>query len=96
MFEQRALELVKAREGISTYVRDSYLIAIIRGVLHELQEDRGIQLNEENPTHLMYVVDFVSWRYNNRDGDRLPRHLQFRLHNLMIQYHKEEADNELE
>ncbi len=91
------LDLVKAREGISTSVRDSYLSAIINGVIQELQDEKGIDLRADDPNHLMYVVDYVSWRYNNRDAEAMPRHLQFRLHNLLIQYHKKGEDvSELE
>lgn len=79
------LELVKARLGISTTVRDIYLIAIIDGVIKELEDEKGIVLDSTNPYHLMFVVDYATWRYQNRDSDgAMPRHLQFRLHNLII------------
>jgi len=79
------LELVKARLGISTTVRDTYLIAIIDGVIKELEDEKGIVLDSTNPYHLMFVVDYATWRYQNRDSDgAMPRHLQFRLHNLII------------
>lgn len=83
--EKEALELVKARLGISTAVRDGYLTAIIKGVITELKEEKGLVLKSANPYHLMFVVDLASWRYQNRDvAEGMPRHLQFRLHNLMI------------
>lgn len=79
------LELVKARLGISTTVRDAYLTAIIGGVIKELEDEKGIELDETNACHLMFVVDYSTWRYQNRDSDgSMPRHLQFRLHNLII------------
>jgi len=79
------LELVKARLGISTTVRDTYLIAIIDGVIKELEDEKGIVLDSTNPYHLMFVVDYATWRYQNRDSEgAMPRHLQFRLHNLII------------
>ena len=79
------LELVKARLGISTTVRDTYLIAIIDGVIKELEDEKGIVLDSTNPYHLMFVVDYATWRYQNRDSEEaMPRHLQFRLHNLII------------
>lgn len=80
-----ALSLVKARLGISTTVRDEYLSAIISGVVTELEQEKGLVLLDTNPYHLMFVVDLASWRYQNRDvAEGMPRHLQFRLHNLMI------------
>jgi len=81
----QVLELVKARLGITTAVRDVYLAAIINGVITELEDEKGLALDGANPYHLMFVVDFATWRYQNRDeSGAMPRHLQFRLHNLMI------------
>lgn len=85
---EQALELTKARLGITSEVRDFYLQKIIEGVVNELEEVQGLSLDEGSPYHLMFVVDFASWRYLNRDThEGMPRHLQFRLHNLMIQQH---------
>ena len=79
------LELVKARLGLTSAVRDTYLTAIIDGIIRELEDEKGLALDGANPYHLMFVVDFASWRYKNRDTmEAMPRHLQFRLHNLMI------------
>jgi len=79
------LQLVKARIGITTAVRDSYLTAIIEGLIKELTDEKGMVLDGDNPYHLMFVVDFATWRYQNRDTmEAMPRHLQFRLHNMMI------------
>lgn len=82
---QQILLLVKARLGISTAVRDTYLTAIINGILKELSDQQGIVLATDNANHLMFCVDYSTWRYLNRDSPGgLPRHLQFRLHNLII------------
>jgi hypothetical protein len=82
---QEALELVKARKGISTNVRDSYIEKIVEGVITELETDKHIELVDGNAYHLMFVVDLATWRYENRDEPgAMPRHLQFRLHNLII------------
>ena len=79
------LDLVKARLGITTAVRDTYLTAIINGIIKELEDEKGLALDGANPYHLMFVVDFATWRYQNRgESGAMPRHLQFRLHNLMI------------
>jgi len=79
------LDLVKARLGITTAVRDEYLTAIISGVIKELEDEKGLSLDGDNPYHLMFVVDYATWRYQSRDeSGAMPRHLQFRLHNLMI------------
>lgn len=79
------LELVKARIGLTSPVRDSYLSAIIEGVVSELEQQQGLSLDGDSPHQLMFVVDFSTWRYQNRDSvDSMPRHLQFRLHNLVV------------
>jgi len=82
------LALVKDRIGITATVRDTYLTAIVDGVIKELEDEKGLALDGANPYHLMFVVDYATWRYQSRDSDAgLPRHLQFRLHNLMIHAH---------
>jgi hypothetical protein len=79
------ISLVKARLGITTVVRDVYLTAIIEGIIKELTDEKGLVLDGSNPYHLMFVVDFATWRYQNRDTmEAMPRHLQFRLHNMII------------
>ena len=89
------LDLVKARLGISSTVRDTYLTAIIEGVITELEDAQGLVLDDANPYHLMFVVDYATWRYQSvrEPGNApagsvplsMPRHLQFRLHNLIVQ-----------
>lgn len=79
------LDLVKARIGISSSIRDTYLLAIIEGILEELEDEKGIVLEVDNANHLMFTVDYATWRYQNRDSiGGLPRHLQFRMHNLIL------------
>ena len=77
--------LVKERLGIKTDVRDTYLTAIVDGVIKELEDEKGLALDGANPYHLMFVVDYATWRYQSRDSEgSMPRHLQYRLHNLII------------
>ncbi|CAK7002033.1 hypothetical protein [Tissierella sp.] len=79
------LALLKARIGISSDVRDTYLTAIVDSIITELEDEKGIVLDEKNMNQVMFIVDYATWRYQNRDGDKgIPRHLQFRLHNLII------------
>jgi len=79
------LEVVKERLGLRTTVRDTYLLAIIDGVLEELQDEKGLALDGASPSHLIFVVDYSAWRYQNRDSNTgMPRNLQYRLHNLVI------------
>ena len=77
--------LVKERLGIKTDVRDIYLTTIVDGIIKELEDEKGLVLDGANPYHLMFVVDFATWRYQNRgESGAMPRHLQFRLHNMII------------
>lgn len=85
MDETQIVALVKERLGIRTAVRDIYLAAIVRAVAQELQDEKGLRLEADNAYHLMFCVDYATWRYQSRDeSGAMPRHLQYRLHNLMI------------
>lgn len=78
------LEIVKAKLGITSTVRDPYITAIINGVVDELRTKQGIVINETSQSDLMFVADYAEFRYSNKDNPVMPRHLQLRLHNLMI------------
>lgn len=85
MDAETVVALVKERLGIKTTVRDTYLTAIANGVITELQDEKGLVLDGTNPHHLIFVVDYATWRYQSRDKDTgMPRHLQYRLHSLYI------------
>lgn len=77
------LALVKARLGISTTIRDVYLTAIIEGIIKELSSVQGIVIDESDKSKIMFISDYAEYRYSNRDNPSMPRHLQWRLHNLM-------------
>ena len=53
--------------------------------IEELEDEKGLLLEGDNPNHLIFVVDYAAWRYQSKDssGD-MPRHLQFRMHNMFI------------
>lgn len=89
----QVVALVKERLGIRSTVRDAYLNAIADGVIKELEDEKGLALEADNSYHLLFVVDYVTWRYQSvnsadtpaaRTPLSMPRHLQFRLHNLMV------------
>lgn len=80
-----ALGLVKERIGIRSTVRDTYLTAIVASVIKELEDEKGIALDGDNQNHLLFVCDYATWRYQSRDeSGAMPRHLQFRMHNLLL------------
>ncbi|MEI7027152.1 hypothetical protein [Paenibacillus sp. y28] len=79
------LSLTKDRLGIRTAIRDTYLAAIVAGVVQELTVEKGIKLDPDDASHLIFCVDLATWRYQSRDSiGAMPRHLQYRLHNLII------------
>lgn len=79
------VSLIKERLGIRTNVRDTYLTAIAESVVTELTDEKGLVLDGTNSYHIIFVVDYATWRYQSRDSDgAMPRHLQYRLHNLII------------
>jgi hypothetical protein len=81
----QTVALVKERLGIRTTVRDTYLTAIVDGVIKELEDEKGLVLDGANPYHLLFVCDYATWRYQSRDSaGAIPRHLQYRLHNLIL------------
>lgn len=85
MDETQVVSLVKERLGIRTTVRDNYLTAIAKSVIKELEDEKGLSLQEDNFYHLLFVCDYATWRYQSRDeSGAMPRHLQFRLNNLMV------------
>ena len=83
-FKASALDLLKASLGYKSEVRDKLLTIIISGVIDELTNEKGILLNFEDSSHLMFVVDLSAFRYENKGGGMIPRNLEYRLRNLII------------
>lgn len=85
MNTETILELLKGKLSINHNKRDSYLLAIINGVLSELENETGLLLESDNPNHLLFVADYAEWRYQNRGNSAgMPRDLKYRLHNKII------------
>lgn len=82
MNKGQLLELLKLKLGISTTLRDKPLEKIIDAVTSELEENLGVVLDPDRADHEMFVVDFAAYRYEG--GVDMPRHLQWRLHNLQV------------
>lgn len=86
-FKQSALDLMKSKLGISSSVRDAFLFAIVDGVVDELTDVKGIALDAQNATQLMFVVDLASWRYESKaTSGVLPRNLHYRLNEMILKY----------
>lgn len=79
------LSILKDSLGIRSNVRDNYLTAIINGIITELEDEKGLVLESANPNHLIFIVDYAAWRYESKGNEgSIPRHIQYRLHNLII------------
>lgn len=83
--ESIVLPLLKARLGISTGVRDALLNALVSGIVADCENTHGILLNKELPDHIMFVLDWATWKYQHPEDGTTPRSIQFRLKNLIIQ-----------
>lgn len=91
MSNQLALPLLKERLGIKTDARNTYLKAIIDGATKELEDEKGLALDESNPYHLLFVIDYAAWKFEDPKAQSMPRNLQFRLHNLIIHVGNQES-----
>ena len=84
--EDKILNLVKATLGYKSSVRDELLKAIVKSVVDELEIQKRIKLDFENAEHLMFIVDYSVFRYENKGGSVMPRNLEYRLRNLMVKF----------
>ena len=84
--EDKILGLVKATLGYKSAVRDELLKVIIKSIVDELEIQKRITLKYDNAEHLMFVVDYAVFRYENKGGGTIPRNLEYRLRNLMVKY----------
>ena len=84
--KELALPLVKASLGYKSTVRDELLQMIIKSVVDELTIQKRINLNPQNSEHLMFIVDYAVFRYENKGGSVMPRNLEYRLRNLIIKF----------
>lgn len=80
----KILGLVKATLGYKSSVRDELLKVIVKSVVDELEIQKRIKLDFENAEHLMFIVDYAVFRYENKGAGTLPRNLEYRLRNLMV------------
>ena len=82
----KILGLVKATLGYKSAVRDELLKAIIKSIVDELEIQKRITLKYDNSEHLMFIVDYAVFRYENKGAGTLPRNLEYRLRNLIIKF----------
>lgn len=81
--DKEVLNLLKARLGITSDVRDPILQAIIKGIISECKNTHGIEMKNE-ADHILFVLDWATWKYQHPEDGTTPRSIQFRLKNLII------------
>ena len=88
MTDNEILELVKFNLGISTDVRDKYLLQIIKSTRSQLKNsgiDPEGQTDDYCNEYFYYLSDEVCWLYRNRGGEiKLSPGLRFRRNNLIL------------
>ena len=83
--ENQIVAIAKSSLGIRSSVMDERLGVLTRAVLEELESDYNVVLNPSSVAHLVFVADWVEWRYLNRDNNiGMPQHLRYRLHTLVL------------
>lgn len=90
MTDEQILEIVKYNLGLSTDVRDPYLLQIIKSARGELKRS-GIDPSGQNDDYGlhydMYLADYSAWLYRERGGaTTLPKYLSFRRNNLIVDH----------
>lgn len=79
------LSLFKLDMGISHNLRDTLFTNLIESSTIEL-EKMGVNLSSATVEDTQLIVDYSAWMYRKRQEDvGLPRNLQFRIHNRVIQ-----------
>ena len=79
------LSLFKLDLGITHNLRDPLFSNLIGSSIMELEKE-GVDLSSSTVEDIQLVVDYSLWMYRKRDQDiGLPRRLQFKIHNRVIQ-----------
>lgn len=88
MSEQKlaiCLSLFKLDMGITHGLRDTLFTNLINSSAMELAK-MGIDFSNETVEDIQLIVDYSAWMYRKRQDDiGLPRNLQFKIHNRVIQ-----------
>lgn len=88
MDDNAILELVKFNLGLTTDVRDKYLLQIIKSTRSQLKQsgiDPEGQSEDYCNEYYYYLSDEAAWLYRNRGGEiALSEGLRFRRNNLII------------
>lgn len=79
------LSLFKLDMSITHNLRDTLFSNLIQSSAMELVK-MGIDLSKESVEDIQLIVEYSTWMYRKRQEDiGLPRNLQFKIHNRVIQ-----------
>lgn len=82
------LPLLKANLGISSNGRDDLLEKTMEATFSEFAS-KGIRPNteglEKDADLIMLIVDYSSWQYRSRGESAMPRNIQYRMRNRIVQ-----------
>ena len=85
-----AYELLKLRLGMSTDVMSERLLHLLDATIHMLDDEKGIEVNMDNPLMLEFIVSYSAWLYEHKSETAgMPRYLQAELRNLYLHNKKE-------
>lgn len=82
--QTKLLKIVKWRLGITTDIRDEFIKFLIDSTSKEMKNQQKLEFTEDESELTEFVVDYVSFKYNNTEYKGMPRFLQLKLHNLKI------------
>ena len=90
--EETVLMMLRSRLDEPPHEKDFYLSELIHGVVVELREKNGIQV-QDNAQDIMFLTDICAWRYSNRDKtDAMPMWLRQMLKERYMQEDRNAAD----
>lgn len=82
------LPLLKANLGISSNSRNELLKKTMEATFSEFTS-KGIKPNteelEKDADLIMLIVDYSSWQYRSRGESAMPRNIQYRIRNRIVQ-----------
>jgi hypothetical protein len=82
---QTVLKLFKINKGIRHDLRDELFLNLIESSYTDL-EKMGMSLTEATAQDIQLVLEYANWYYDNRSGNvGLPRNLQFKIHNRVVE-----------
>lgn len=83
--DESSLEITKAKLGLTSLLDDTTVRFALIAAEEELRDTYGINLDKGKAEHVNVLTDLAEYNYKLK-GDKvaLPRHLEYRINNLMM------------